>query len=151
MQCPRCRAPMIIVERNQIELDHCLECRGVWFDGEELTLLFATLDAEAMSGRLTEIMTPPGRKPAEQPLPCPRCGRKMDKVAVGAGAEVLLDRCRRGDGIWFDGGELHAVVERLAASGAEGFERAAAFVEEVFPRALPPEVAEEPGAAGKVQ
>ena len=149
MQCPRCRAPMIIIERNEIELDHCLACHGVWFDGEELTLLFAALDAEAMSARLAEIMAPPGRKPAERPLPCPRCGRKMDKAAVGAGPEVLLDRCRRGDGIWFDGGELHAVVKQLGASGSEGYARVAAFVEEVFPRTLQPASPPEPDPAGE--
>ncbi|MBN2490742.1 MAG: zf-TFIIB domain-containing protein [Planctomycetes bacterium] len=149
MRCPRCRAPMIIVERNEIELDHCLECHGVWFDGEELALLFTSLGAQDAGRRLAEIMAPRGKKPRERALACPRCGRKMDQVAVGSGAEVLLDRCRRGDGIWFDGGELHAVAARLGASGAEGFARAAAFVEEVFPRTLPPEAAPAGGPAAE--
>ena len=33
---------MIVVERNRIELDHCTNCGGVWFDSHELELLLAS-------------------------------------------------------------------------------------------------------------
>ena len=138
MQCPRCRAPMLIIERNQIELDHCLVCHGIWFDGEELELLFSSLDLEQLAGRLKEITSLPTRSIPEKPLPCPRCQRKMEKIVVGSGNhEVLLDRCRRGDGLWFDGGELHAVVAHVEAAGRGAVGEALAFVEEVFPGPTP--------------
>ena len=44
---------------------------------------------------------------------CPICDRKMEKVAVGEGAPALMiDRCARGDGLWFDKGELGNIIDR---------------------------------------
>ena len=40
MICPVCKIDMIDVEYHQIELDYCIKCHGVWFDAEELGLLF---------------------------------------------------------------------------------------------------------------
>ena len=37
----------------------------------------------------------------------------MEKVIVGTEMPVLLiDRCRKGDGLWFDEGELHDICNR---------------------------------------
>jgi Zn-finger nucleic acid-binding protein len=41
MICPTCKNPMIVVEYQQIELDYCGSCRGVWFDNGELELLLS--------------------------------------------------------------------------------------------------------------
>jgi Zn-finger nucleic acid-binding protein len=36
----------------------------------------------------------------------------MEKITVGEGkATVLLDRCAKGDGLWFDGGELNTIIQ----------------------------------------
>jgi len=136
MECPRCKAPMIIVEQNQIELDHCLSCHGIWFDGEELELLFSSLKLERMVESLAEIMALPGKPVEEKRLRCPRCRRKMEKVVVRSDPEELLDRCTHGDGLWFDGGELHRVLAHLHEATDGAVARAVAFVERVFPRPL---------------
>lgn len=145
MECPRCNAPMIIVEHNRIELDHCLSCHGIWFDGEELELLFSSLDLEDvddLSESLGEIMALPVKPVEEKLLKCPRCRRKMEKVVVASDTKELLDRCTHGDGLWFDGGELHSVLEHLQVATGDGVGKAVAFVEEVFPR---PDGDEDPG------
>ena len=140
MECPRCNAPMIIVEHNHIELDHCLSCQGIWFDGEELELLFSSLDLEDVDDTqdimksLGEIMALPVKPVEEKRLKCPRCRKKMEKVEVGSDTKELLDRCTHGDGLWFDGGELHRVLEHLHEATGGGVGQAVAFVEEVFPR-----------------
>ena len=36
MQCPVCRAPLAMSERQGIEIDYCPQCRGVWLDRGEL-------------------------------------------------------------------------------------------------------------------
>lgn len=136
MRCPRCKAPMIIIERRQIELDHCLACQGVWFDGEELELLFADLGSEEMARALSRIMSLPHHESSEGRIRCPRCDKKMDHVEVPAKEPVVLDRCCRGDGIWFDAGELHAVVA-YAAESDDLAAPALAFVQEVFPQQRP--------------
>ncbi len=43
---------------------------------------------------------------------CPRCGRQMSAVGVGA---VRLDGCDGCGGVWFDGGELQAVAHSHSA------------------------------------
>lgn len=40
MQCPACRdATLLITERQNIEIDYCPQCRGVWLDRGELDKL----------------------------------------------------------------------------------------------------------------
>ncbi|WP_280190661.1 zf-TFIIB domain-containing protein [Delftia sp. PS-11] len=40
MQCPACRdAMLLITERQNIEIDYCPQCRGVWLDRGELDKL----------------------------------------------------------------------------------------------------------------
>ncbi len=108
MQCPACREEMIVIEYGDIELDVCTLCTGVWFDAEELELLLGSLDLSA-----EELIRKMGEKSGEEPRRCPRCGKKMDKVLVGPGKGEVIDRCRKGHGLWFDGGELDTVIHRL--------------------------------------
>ena len=45
MKCPKCaQARLKKVKVDQLELDHCDECGGLWLDGGELQVL--TRDAE---------------------------------------------------------------------------------------------------------
>lgn len=36
MQCPTCSVPLVMSERQGIEIDYCPQCRGVWLDRGEL-------------------------------------------------------------------------------------------------------------------
>jgi len=47
MICPTCREVMIVVEQDKIELDHCTNCAGVWFDAGELELMMERMGLEA--------------------------------------------------------------------------------------------------------
>ena len=38
MDCPNCSDPMVVLEIEQVELDHCLSCGGVWLDAGELEM-----------------------------------------------------------------------------------------------------------------
>lgn len=130
MQCPVCRVPTLVVEREGIELDHCGQCRGVWFDAGELELLMEKLDlgeGDALAG----MGHPPAEPGKEKARKCPLCGRKMEKVVLGRDPEIVIDRCDRQDGIWFDGGELARVIKMVARQeGLEG--ETVSFLGEVF-------------------
>ena len=40
MQCPPCsQSPLVISERQGVEIDYCARCRGVWLDRGELDKL----------------------------------------------------------------------------------------------------------------
>lgn len=48
MKCPICTdKPLVISERQGIEIDYCSDCRGVWLDRGELDKLMA-ISAAAM-------------------------------------------------------------------------------------------------------
>ncbi len=115
MICPACREEMIVVEFRKIELDYCVGCNGVWFDADELELLLGALGLSA-----DRLLRPLAGKPPEEKRRCPRCRAKMEKALIGSGDDVDIDRCRRGHGLWFDGGELDTVVRGLQAPDAAG-------------------------------
>lgn len=41
MKCPNCNETLLMTERNQIEIDYCPSCRGVWLDKGELDKMLA--------------------------------------------------------------------------------------------------------------
>ncbi len=109
MLCPECQKPLVIVEFNQIELDTCPDCDGLWFDAQELHQLFTLVGA---SERLKQLEAQLDKLPHTTPRRnCPRCqGRLTPVQAAAASSELILDECPREHGIWFDQGELEALL-----------------------------------------
>ncbi len=117
MKCPVCRASMLVIEHKRIELDYCPRCHGVWFDSGELELLLASLNAQ------------PSFSPTqsdEKKRRCPVCRRKMDKALAGKPG-VVIDSCPEGHGLWFDSGEVEALVKQMGGGAEIG-----AFLGDVF-------------------
>ncbi len=132
MQCPVCKVDMIVVEYKKIELDHCEKCHGVWFDSGELELLLETMKA-ANQPSATNLLNTPEVKLAEKKRRCPICRQKMRKTAIGKEPHILLDVCPRGEGLWFDGGELRQTITHLAGKLPEGVDsQVISFLGEVF-------------------
>lgn len=36
MKCPNCDETLVMTERQEVEIDYCPKCRGVWLDKGEL-------------------------------------------------------------------------------------------------------------------
>ena len=131
MKCPACNNLMIVLEHEKIELDYCVNCSGVWFDAGELELLLETMELERTTLSLDDILTSPEAESAEKKRKCPICGGKMKKATVGHEPEVLIDACPRGDGLWFDSGEVGQLITQLPEkSDSQG--RVITFLGEVF-------------------
>jgi len=100
---------MITLELEGVEIDYCTDCGGIWLDAGELELLLNEPDkAKHMldSFKIDTVSTEKIRK-------CPICDKKMQKIVVGSSKPTLLiDKCRRGDGLWFDKGELQDIFDR---------------------------------------
>jgi Zn-finger nucleic acid-binding protein len=106
MDCPVCYKPMIAMELDEVELDHCLGCGGVWLDAGELQLLLG--DLANASALLDSFHSEPS---AEKSRKCPICRKRMEQVHLSCEKEpILIDRCRRRHGLWFDKGELPRIV-----------------------------------------
>ena len=107
MLCPVCKDPMIVLELEQVEVDYCTSCAGVWLDAGELELL---LETDEDRNRLINLFKE-AEAVKEKSHDCPICRKQMKKFEVGEQAKVLVDKCKKNHGIWFDKGELQKVVE----------------------------------------
>lgn len=46
MKCPKCDVALIMADRQNIEIDYCPQCRGVWLDRGELDKIIERSTAE---------------------------------------------------------------------------------------------------------
>ncbi len=135
MLCPVCDTDMAVVEYAGVELDTCPKCRGLWFDADELSVLFLRLGAG--DGMAAVEASLAGRPGSRSPRRCPRCRRRLVEIEVSPGPPRLsVDRCRRGEGLWFDRGELPKLLAGSPSSTA-----ALAAVREFLGRFAAPEEA----------
>lgn len=128
LSCPVCvKKDMVVLELEGIEVDHCLSCGGVWLDAGELELFIGAPDrATALTSAFSDLSDAAG----EPSRKCPICGKLMTKTVTAAGGTTLtLDRCPQGHGIWFDDGELHAL---LACAGCGGDNKTLSLVKDMF-------------------
>jgi uncharacterized protein len=116
MICVVCSNKMIVVEYQDIEIDYCINCHGAWFDCGELDLLLKSANLECRHLHLDNMVNLPEIKTKEPKRKCPICSQKMLKSGIGQNAGITIDVCRRGHGLWFDGGEINELVKQIAAS-----------------------------------
>jgi len=113
MDCPVCKSPMIIMEWQAVEIDHCLKCRGIWLDDGELDLLFGHAEKDKS---LTAFGPAEDKKHAERK--CPACAKSM-KPLTTKDHRVVIDQCVQGHGLWFDAEELEQVLSIGGFPGAK--------------------------------
>lgn len=106
MRCPTCKEPLIVLEIENIEIDHCTACGGAWLDAGELSILLD--DASNRDALMASLSRMPATKDDKR---CPICSKKLAKVAYGTQGKIMLDICPRNDGLWFDRGELADVMK----------------------------------------
>ena len=135
MICPICKYDMIVVEYQNIELDYCNSCKGVWFDSGELELLLKSQGIEESKAFFDGILNSQETASREKKRNCPVCDHKMKKTAIGEQPTILLDVCGDKHGLWFDGGEVTQLIRRLAGERLpkrDSREHVIGFLEEVF-------------------
>jgi membrane associated rhomboid family serine protease len=123
--CPRNHGLMSKVVRDtlydQIELDVCPVCQGVWFDKGELA---ASLRLENVTAFQPDSPLLTGDQPS---LCCPRNPRVRmfeRKLAVPTRPEIgplAIDQCAECGGVWLDGGDLKKTVEALREPNVRPF------------------------------
>jgi len=135
MICPVCKYDMIVVEYQNIELDYCNSCKGVWFDSGELELLLKSQSIEEPKAFFDGILNSQEAASPEKKRNCLVCGHKMKKTAIGKQPEILIDVCRDKHGLWFDGGELGQLIKQMAqepSAKPDSQNQVIAFLGEVF-------------------
>jgi uncharacterized protein len=64
MLCPACKTDLVMTERQNIEIDYCPKCRGVWLDRGELDKI---IERSAVAEAPAAAPPPPQPQPQAQP------------------------------------------------------------------------------------
>ena len=125
MNCPVCNNPLVILEFQNVEIDHCTKCDGIWLDGGELEILLEN------SSHKTELLASfiEDKKSTEKKFKCPICRKKMEKVRCGKEENIIIDRCQHHHGLWFDNGELEQLME---SGGLDKEDKILDLIKEMF-------------------
>lgn len=127
--CPQCGEPLIALELEGIEIDHCVRCGGVWLDRGELQLIVRAAGLPPGSRNFNALDSAAGVEHRERR--CPRCDRPLESIVVPlSGGNLRIERCRTGEGFWLDRGELPALLNSSESKPAE--EALARFLGDLF-------------------
>jgi Zn-finger nucleic acid-binding protein len=96
----------------------CAACGGLWLDPHSLQCLSDAREARAeivsvLGARVPTVATPPD---VVRYVPCPQCGRLMNRKNFAQSSGVVLDVCAT-HGIWLDRGELERVLGFVSGGG----------------------------------
>ena len=115
MQCPKCSKAFEKVTFNNVTVDRCTGCLGLWFD------VLVKDDLIQMEGAETIDI---GAEQVDQhyndmrDISCPVCDQKMIPMVDKDQFHIKYEACPGCYGLFFDAGEFtdlkeHTVVERL--------------------------------------
>lgn len=119
---------MIVLELDQVEIDHCTGCGGIWLDSGEIEQLFA--DSQKVEQLIASFK--PARDAKEKIHSCPICLKKMEKILIADDDKpVVIDRCVKHHGLWFDKDEL---PQMLARDTFDKEHKIVKLLSEIFPK-----------------
>jgi Zn-finger nucleic acid-binding protein len=129
MVCPVCEKDMLVLEFELLEVDHCAECGGVWLDSGELALIgrrAGALHGDLLSALESGQGEPDKTRPKRR---CPVCRKRLLRARTAAN-DIQVEKCPRGDGLWFEAGSLQAVIQSAGAESGNVLVRFLADLEE---------------------
>jgi uncharacterized protein len=123
MKCPRCANTLSAEKYEGIEVKKCQGCQGLWVPGYSLTRIIEIREEsfsieeiaayrdlhEAHNGLVHD---------ASEKIRCPECDIELSQHHYNYAAEVLIDRCPQGHGVWLDRGEIEHI--QMAVEEEEG-------------------------------
>lgn len=111
LDCPRCRHKLESRLEKGVTIDVCPDCKGKWLDAGEVDALVK--DHIAVVGGLQQAAL---INPTATTIPCPRCGPSSRLTKGGFTTPMLIvDKCQKCLGLWFDDRELDLLEKVLAA------------------------------------
>lgn len=115
-------------DSSGLEIDHCPECFGLWFDGGELRQFFSSpeLKSKFVLDNFVENLQAVGYTINTRVRRCPRCPRAaLRETSVN---DIQVDVCNDCEGVWLDHGELKRLIQKYEKVGLRGDERVAGQV-----------------------
>ncbi len=106
MNCPKDHTELKIEQMQDITVDRCPTCQGMWLDYDELDAIE------------DQVMTDDHAKgtmqwnPTQTDLLCPKCGEKLNTFDYRL-EKLQIEVCPKGHGFWLDAGEEKRVLEAM--------------------------------------
>lgn len=129
MNCIKCKQPMTKFVYNNVIIDQCYHCGGIWLDRNELYQLLSKLQLSTNSDfNLFKNKSCPSRSQLEcmdierflekrvlidhsiEQYICPRCGKLLEDYTYFG---VNLEYCSKCNGMFFDKLELENICKKI--------------------------------------
>lgn len=100
--CPKCGHGMEEIAHEEVLIDRCTHCKGIWFDDDEHYLLKGKSDGHAV-----DVGDPKeGWKwDSRQSINCPHCGKQMEHGSDPKQKHIWFEVCPD-HGLFMDAGEF---------------------------------------------
>ena len=103
MQCPKCAHEMEKVDFEDLAVDRCTLCKGIWFDSLEQDTLKEAEGSEEIDSGDPEV----GKLfDKEDKIDCPICNVQMIRMVDPAQTHIHYESCSVCYGAFFDAGEF---------------------------------------------
>lgn len=102
MQCPKCRHGMEEVTFEEVTIDRCTHCQGLWFDADEALQLKSIEGSDIVD---TGDPNEGWKWDSRSDISCPRCGKNMVKSADSKQIHIWYEVCND-HGMFMDAGEF---------------------------------------------
>jgi uncharacterized protein len=110
LNCPKCSAPMENFVFQDIQVDRCTACKGLWFDALEKDHLDELKDSASIDiGQSASIATPVH-------MDCPVCHTRMIEMVDPRDASIHFESCKVCYGLFFDAGKYRQHKEHHTLS-----------------------------------
>ena len=105
MQCPKCHSEMEVASFDEVKVDRCRACHGIWFQTGELDRLreetwmsdYVIDEGDSDLGKkYTRIVV----------VDCPECGTLMRQDFDRDQPHIMYEKCPNGHGTFLDAGEF---------------------------------------------
>ncbi len=113
MKCPKCKLEDLReVKINNVRIDRCNYCGGLWFDKNELkisrdnrdkNLIWLDIDLWEDQNKLMV---------SGKSIDCPRDKKPLFKIKYG-NTDIMVDICLNCHGVWLDKNELDKIIAQL--------------------------------------
>lgn len=111
MQCPKCSSSMETATFDEVEVDRCTGCKGLWFQKGELARLreetwmadYVLDEGSAKIGRKYNSITA---------VDCPECGADMKQESDPSQPHIVFETCPEDHGTFLDAGEFTDLLHK---------------------------------------
>lgn len=102
LKCPKCGHGMVEACHDDIVIERCTNCHGLWFDTDEADQLSKIEGAAALD---TGDPVEGWKWDSVEEVDCPHCGKRMEKTSVPDQKHIWYEICHE-HGMFLDAGEF---------------------------------------------